>query len=334
MTFLCNTTISKEQTSHIYNFHQYATLQKTGLYNRAVDINSFPIFNSTNYSERPCLYTSGLCKGSVTIEAAIGFPIFFLVTLSLLYIINIMYIQTTLQIALDEAVRNASQTAYITAEFYSLSTEKQSQSIDDDSSILENIGASALSIAYLRDAFLTDEIEQILDNSPIIGGSSGISFSSSSIDLSAYIADIILTYTVSIPFIPDEIFSLTLSNRCYVRLYTGKDMAKEQTVADTYVYYTTTGKVYHFNRYCRYLLNYTEAARYLDISRELLPCTMCNTILLEKLKEDNPVVYVTQSNFCYHTTLECQSFTGMVFRRDHSSLDDNDRICEECLKGK
>lgn len=333
MTFLRNATINKKQTGTIYNFQQTVTLHTAGLSDRAVDINSFAISNSTYYSERPCLYTSVNYKGSITIEAAIGFPIFFFVILSLIYIINIMYVQTSLQIALEETVRNASKAAYITSQFYSLTSEEQSDAVAKEPSLAEQLGTSALSIAYIHNAFLTDENKKLLDNSPVENGSDGISFLSSSLDLSSGIADIILSYTVSIPFIPDNIFSFKLSNRCYMRLYTGRDMDKEQTATDVYVYYTTTGRVYHFNRYCQYLLNYTEAVRFLDMDYQLVPCALCDTITLDRLKSDNPVVYTTESKYCYHTTLKCQSFTDMVFRRHYSSLEEDDDICELCLKG-
>ena len=253
MTFLRNATTLKNRTSYINKFHQYATLQGSGLCNRAVDSDSIPIIDSTHYKKRPCLYTSH--SGSITIEAALSLSIFILISLSLTYIINIMYLQTSLQIALEETVRDASGTAYITAEFYSLSAGEQSDAISKDSSVIENIGAKALSASYFRHSFLIDHNREILNNSCIKDGENGISFLSSSIDSTSDVADIILSYTVTIPFIPENLFSLNLTNRCYVRLYTGMDMSKEQTPSDVYVYYTVHGNVFHLNRYCRYLIN-------------------------------------------------------------------------------
>lgn len=333
MTFLRNSTTTKKQTGTTYKYMQYATLQTSGLHNRAVDFNSSSYSDSTHYSERLCLYTSSQYKGSITIEAAICFPIFLFAMLSFIYIINIMYVQTSLQFALEETVRNASKSAYITSKFYSLTLEEQTDAIAKDPSLAEQLGSSALTIAYMHSAFLTEENKKILDNSPVKNGSDGISFLSSTLDLTSGIADIILSYTVSIPFIPDNIFSFKLSNRCCVRLYTGRDMDKNQTASDTYVYYTTNGRVYHFNRYCQYLLNYTEAIRYLELGYRLVPCVLCDELTTDQLKSENPVVYTTESEHCFHTTLKCQAFTGMVFRRHYSSLDDDDDICEKCLKG-
>ena len=55
----------------------------------------------------------------------------------------------------------------------------------------------------------------------------------------------------------------------------GKELAKKQTPVDIYVYYTSYGKVFHFNRYCQYLLNYTEAIRYSKRDFLLNSCVQC-----------------------------------------------------------
>lgn len=340
MAFLGDATISKKQIRHINKQFINATLQNTNLYNKAIDINSFPIINSIH-----CLKRSSLCtsypiskntklKASVTVEAALAFPIFFFVVMSLIYIMNIMYIQTTLQIALEDTVRTVSDDAYVSTKFYSLSVSDQINALDKDSSIVEDLGAKVISATYLKNVFLTDKMKSMLDSSPIYNGSDGISFLYTAIDLNANIADVVLTYNLTIPFIPKDIASFTLANRCYIHLFTGTEMTKEQTSADTYVYYTTTGSVYHFNRFCKYLLDYTEATNYLNINNQLTQCALCKTLTLEELQEQNPIVYVTQSKYCYHTTLKCQSFTSMVFRMHTSSLEENANICKECLKGK
>lgn len=254
--------------------------------------------------------------------------------MSLLYIINIMYLQTTLQIALEETVRNASKAAYITNEFYAMSAEDQQDVADKEPSIISKLGTSVLTSSYLHSSFLTEKNKELLDNSPIKNGSNGISFMESSIDLNNGTADIIMSYEVSIPFIPDKLLSFNLVNRCYIHLYTGLDMAREQTPDDFYVYYTVTGQVFHTYKYCRYLLNYTDAIPYLNISGIECPCKLCCKDTLETLQEENKIVYITENGAVFHTSLKCSSFTGNVFRVHYSSLDESDKICEQCLKGK
>ena len=99
-----------------------------------------------------------------------------------------------------------------------------------------------------------------------------------------------MSYEVSIPFIPDKLLSFNLVNRCYIHLYTGLDMAREQTPDDFYVYYTVTGQVFHTYKYCRYLLNYTDAIPYLNISGIECPCKLCCKDTLETLQEENKIV--------------------------------------------
>lgn len=336
MTFWRNATIktNRKQTDNKKSKRHYATLRNPGLYKRAIDTNSLLCISSIHYKERPCLYASENLRGSITVEASVCFPIFFLIIMSLLYIINVMYIQTTLQIALEETVRNASKTAYITSEFYSLSADKQEEAAHNNPSFLEEIGTSLLSSSWLHAAFLTDENRRILDNSPVKGGADGISFMQSSFDLSNNTADIILSYTVSIPFIPEKILSFNIANRCYVRLYRGLDMSSEQSPDDFYVYHTTSGNVYHTNRYCMYLLNYSDAMPFREISRTLSQCRLCGDDTTDLLEKDNRIVYITNSGQVYHTTLKCPSFTQDVFRIHYSALRDSDEICEHCLKGK
>lgn len=336
MTFWRNATIkaNRKQTENNNLKRHYAALRNHGLYKRAIDTNSSPCISSIHYKERSCLYASENLRGSITVEASVCFPIFFIIIMSLLYIINVMYIQTTLQIALEETVRHSSKAAYITSEFYSLSSDRQEDAVSNNPSLFEEIGASVLSSSWLHAAFLTDENRRILDNSPVKDGSGGISFLQSSFDLSNNTADIILSYTVTIPFIPEKILNFNMVNRCFVRLYSGLDMSKEQSCDDFYVYHTSTGNVYHTNRYCMYLLNYSDAVPFRDISRTLFQCRLCGDDTIDSLEDNNPIVYITNSGQVYHTTLKCPSFTGDVFRIHYSALSNSDQICEHCLKGK
>lgn len=334
MTFLRNVTLNSKQCNNVKIYQQQTTLPKHSLSEQVIDIDCTPGINSINYKKRPCPYASLKLSGSITIEASICLPIFIFSMLAIIYLINIMYLQTTLQIALEETVREASKTAYITAEFYSMTTNEQADAISADPSIAESLGGKMLSAAYFLQAFLTEENRSILDNSPVKNGSKGISLFSSSIDLSENTADIVLSYTVTIPFVPEKIFSLNMVNHCNVRLYTGKDMSKEQKEDDFYVYYTSSGSVFHTNRYCQYLYNYTEAVRFLEMESQLAQCQICGKVTIEWLRENNPIVYTTMTKACYHLSLDCYAFTDLVFRVPYSSLDEDDKICEQCLKGK
>ena len=337
MTFLHNKTKLKNQTKPYSQKYFIGSLPTTSFDSSAVEFYSNPIINSINYSGRPYLYTSitpsNTLKGSLTIEASISIPLFMIVISVLISITSALYLQLSMQIALEETVRQASKTAYISNLFLSLDEEYQ-QTISSNSIIMDNITTSLLSAAYLKTVFTKEDNENLVNSPMIINGNKGLHFYSSSIDLDEGIADIILSYKVKLPFLPENIFNFSLTNRCYIRLYTGKELAKKQTATDTYVYFTSHGSVFHFNRYCQYLLNYTDANNYKSLSPDISKCARCVTITTEQLKEQNPIVYITKSQEFFHTSLNCPTFTGDVFRTAYSSLNDSDKICQQCLKGK
>jgi hypothetical protein len=238
-----------------------------------------------------------------------------------------------MQLTLEETVRAASKSAYISTLFLRLDEEEQEKICTEDSSITENLTISFISSSFLKKEFIKENDK--IANCPLIkNGEKGVSFLSSSIDLDEGIADIVVNYQVNLPFIPHKLFHLNLSNRCYIHLYTGKELVKEQSVANTYVYYTSYGRAFHFNRYCQYLLDYTEATNYRSINYYILGCRECVNISKKQLEDSNPIVYITQSKHCFHLSLKCPGFTGNVFRTHYSSLDKDDKICQKCLEGK
>ena len=336
------------------------TLPTTSQNHTAVEFYYNPNIDSINYSERSYLYassyfhkkTNSSCilttnksnhrhsltaiklNGSLTIEASIAFPIFILASFAVISIISIIYLQLSMQLALEETVRQTSKTAYISSLFLSLDEDSQNTVSNEDSSITENLTASVISSAHLKNQFVNEENKKMINNPLIINGENGISFLSTSIDLDEGIADVVITYKAKLPFIPESFFSFNLSNRCYIHLYTGKELSKKQTAADTYVYFTSHGSVFHFNKYCQYLLDYTEAIRYKNLNVLLNPCKKCVDTTIDYLYSTNPIVYTTEQNYCYHTSLSCPAFTGDVFRISYSTLNEDNQLCQKCLEGK
>lgn len=347
MTFLFN---KKTHRAMHFLYKNSGTLPVHSSIKKANKNHVSNIINSNYYSERPYLYSSSKgrlnlrdrlnlktklnLKGSLTIEAAIGFPIFIIVVFAVISFISAMYIQLSMQIALEETVRGASKTAYISSIYANLSKEEKNTLENSSNSMVKTFGTSLLSASYLHKSFINEENKKLL-NSPLIkNGEKGISFLASSIDLDEGIADVIINYQINLPFIPENFFHLNMTNRCYVHLYTGKELAQKQSQVDTYVYYTTYGKVFHFNRYCQHLLNYTEAVRYTKRSPVLNSCLQCVDKTSDLLRKEDPIVYVTKTKYCYHLSLNCPSFTGNIFRIKYSSLKKDDKICEKCLEGK
>lgn len=358
MTFLHNKTNLRIKENYSHKINYIGTLPINSFDSLAVEFYSNPIINSAVYSERPYLYTSNVSnnvlsysdtysneastnkvaannlKGSLTIEAAISIPIYMMLISVLISITSILYLQLSMQIALEETVRKSTKTAYISSLFLSLDEDQQQTVKKSDDSIIENITTSLLSATYLTTVFTGEKNKKLVNSPMIINGKNGINFYSSSIDFNEGIADIILNYKVKLPFLPEKFFHFNLTNRCYIHLYTGKPLAKKQAPVDYYVYFTSHGNVFHFNRYCQYLLDYTDAVAYKKLEPDISPCARCTSESTDHLKYENPIVYITKSREFFHVSLNCPTFTGDVFRTSYSSLDDSDKICEKCLKGK
>ncbi len=357
MTFWDNATKSNSQTDSLYQdiYANRHTFRAYSLTDRAVDCSVISNSSSTHYAQRSYLYASPEASGSVTIEAAIAVPIFIFFLTALIWIMNIMYIQLTLQIQLEESARQLSQTAYTAyMAYYTLSDDSNEEdddeadvnstdsatdySTDNNTSgadILKNIGLTALSVSAIQNTFMTNDMKTFLDNSSINKGSSGVSFLSSQIDYDAGIVDLIVTYQANIPFVPDSLCSLKLSNRCYFHLYTGEELSKEQQGNTIYLYYTTYGQVFHTNRYCQYLLNYSRVIPFNEVDFSIYQgCLYCAEDDLDNYQKENPMAYITESGYAYHLSLSCQTFTESVFRVAYSTMPEDKKICSQCLKGK
>ena len=332
MTLSNNTTISTAQARCTLKQTKQSidTFRASSLTHRAVDNSNVSNSLSTHYSTRPYLYTSNKYKGSITLEAAIALPIFIFFFTTLLSVMNAMYIQLSLQIQLEETARTISKTVYNTYTTHLVLNDDK-----DDDTTYADLNLAILSIATIQNTFLDSDMKNFLDNSSVHKGSKGINFLSSNIDADKGFVDLVLTYSVKIPFVPKNIATINLSNRCYLHLYMGESLSKELESENTYVYCTVYGQVYHTNKYCQYLLNYSKATSFNQIDLAMYQtCLSCVDMDLSQLKSANPIVYTTDKGYAYHTSLECSTFTGSVYRLLYSALPKNKKICTQCFKGK
>lgn len=341
MVFLDDSTIKFHQVAKILTtICIIATLQIGNLFHRAVGYQAISVNKPINRPRRSYLCTSkdkkdNKVSGSITLEAAIALPIFIVFFIALISIINIMYLQLTIQIQLEETARNLSKTGYASNVFYSLSKEDQQAVLSEDKSLIYHIGSAIVTIETVRQLFLDEEISSFLDNSSVLNGADGLNFLSTSLDLKNSSIDLVVTYTVTIPFIPKDLISINLANRCYVRLYMGKKLSDAKASDDMFVYYTSKGKAYHLDKYCKYLLNYSDISPFNSIDLSLYqPCKLCVDIDYDYLKKHNIPVYTCLHGYAYHTTLSCPSFTGLVYRVPYSPQTHDGNICKHCLKGK
>lgn len=237
-----------------------------------------------NSTEKTSAFTS--LKGSITVEAALALPVFFFAVLCLLYLFEIMAIQTAVYSGVQYAGKIAMQ------EGYPLSVIVPG-SIEED--IVNAIGADRL------------------DRSIVVGGSAGIDCSRSYMSPRTGIGKIVADYKVSIPVPIFFIREIERTESIRIKAWTGYEKEVFGGLDSETVYITETGLVYHQDYHCTYLelsirmvnasevnaLRNTDGAKY-------YACRLCHG------GESNHV-YLTDNGNKYHGSLSCSGLKRTVY---------------------
>ena len=252
-------------------------------------------------------------NGSITIEAAIALPLFAFCIISVMYLINVLYIQSTLQMHLENMARTITSYSCIT-------TGLDVKLTDDESSIAEKVIFDSAGAIAVKTMFLTDEIKDFVDNTLIVDGSEGISFWGSSVTNTDKPLDIILSYKIRMPFLPSDYFSFDINQHCYFKAFSGRELYKNIFLRVNLVYVTQDGEVYHANKVCTYLGRFTTLRNLTELQKEkpdILPCTFCkhqtNLISIPTLVQSE-YVYVTEELDVYHYVEACPSLQRHLIR--------------------
>lgn len=229
-----------------------------------------------NKTERASAFTS---KGSITLEAALVLPLFFFAVLCLVYLLEMMAIQTSIRNALYSTGKDVAMQAYMSPVISTEAIEKR---------IVRTIG------------------EERLAKSMVVGGASGIDCRGSSSDWNTAVINLEVAYKLEVPVLMFRIPIISKEETLRIKGWTGYVEGGGGQVKDEIVYVTEHGIVYHKDMYCTYLELAIRA-----ISPESLgelrnqsggkyyPCESCG--------KNTPAVryYITDYGDRYHTTLEC-----------------------------
>lgn len=252
-------------------------------------------------------------NGSITIEAAIVLPLFVFCMVSIMYLINIIYIQTTLQMHLENMARTITSYSCITTGLDVTLT-------DDESSLVEKIIFDSAGAIAVETMFMTDEIKDFIDNTLIVDGSEGISFWGTSVTNTEQPLDICLSYKVRMPFIPSDSFSFDINQHCYFKAFNGRELYKNIFLRVNFVYVTKDGEVYHANKVCTYLGRFTSLRNLTELQKEkpgILPCTFCKhqtNLISRPTLGQSEYVYVTKELDVYHYVEACPSLQRNLIR--------------------
>lgn len=264
--------------------------------------------NKENHGKRASLYSTE--KGSFTIEAAIVLPMFLLIIISIMYFIVIMNIQFNIQYKIEETARKIARQEYLTDDL------------------------PGYSLVTLRGDILTSDFINYLNTTSIIDGADGVSLIMSSVNSKKAIFDIVLSYKIRIPLVPDEAVVLPFIQRCRFKTWTGSKISKDET-EDEMVFITETGQVYHTNRDCTHLKLSIKKCPTKDLEDMrnhnggiYHKCSICkNTQPL-----DPDYIYITNEGDRWHNSTECSGLKRTIKEIKASEIGAR-KLCSRCKGG-
>lgn len=288
----------------------------------------------------PRLKTKKL-KAGISLEAAIVTSVFMFATLAVVSVLCILNLQNSIQIVLENTGREIAQNIYYAEEFKDTLNENDAlkkvndallQSNDGkvDEGALEKIDEAAFDI-YVYGKFVSTLGTKYINDSYILGGVAGLDFSKSKLDEENGTVDIILDYTIEIPFVPTYAGIISDRKRVCVKAWNGTDITKDSKI----VYITEDGNVYHTLKECSHInVNVTKATygqleSLRNSSGEIYDkCKYC-----KKTKyTDASVIYITKYGDSYHSSLSCGGISRSAIAIDIKQIGSR-KLCKDCEKG-
>lgn len=253
-------------------------------------------------SERVSVFTSR--KGSITVEAAIAVPIFFLAVVCLLYLMEMMAVQTAARSGLQYAGKRAAQECAIKPFMQTKQLEKD---------VVEGIGADRL------------------ERSIVEGGSAGIDCSHSQMSIRTGIANLQAEYRIRVPIPMFSIPTITCGVELKIKVWTGYEKEGFGDQQKETVYITETGMVYHRDYHCAYLdLTIKSVSNgQLDTLRnssggKYHPCEHCHPA-------NAGSVFITNYGNRYHSSVLCSGLKRTVYAIPVSEAAGKG-VCSKCGK--
>ena len=255
-------------------------------------------------SERVSVFASR--KGSITVEAAIAVPIFFLAVVCLLYLMEMMAVQTAVRSGLQYAGKRAAQE-------YAIKPFMQTKQLEKE--VVEGIGADRL------------------ERSIVEGGSAGIDCSHSQMSIRTGIANLQAEYRIRVPIPMFSIPMITCGVELKIKAWTGYEKEGFGDQQKETVYITETGMVYHRDYHCAYLdLTIKSVSNgQLDTLRNSSggKYKICERCCHGITPQDGEEVYITIYGDRYHKSRTCSGLKRTI-REIMLSQVGNRAPCSKC----
>ncbi|MFA9463510.1 MAG: TadE/TadG family type IV pilus assembly protein [Velocimicrobium sp.] len=247
-------------------------------------------------------------KGSITVEAAMGLPIFMFFFLGISYLICIISLQYSIQTALSNTANQMSLGGYFDAD-------KKSNLV-------------------IQMAFNLNLEKEYLGKNCISGGivSLGESYYEGN-DLT-----LVANYKIKIPAPIWNTLPFHITQIARTRLFVGRDKRKENENSNEdkdirYVFITDTGKVYHESENCSHLRRVIETVEKDALSKKrneaggkYYPCELC---LKKKKGQVFTTFYITADGDRYHCSKECSGLKRTIKKVPYESVK-TWRACKRC----
>lgn len=294
-------------------------------------LNDTPVVNKSPQICKERAFPAALKKkGSLTIEAALSLPIFLFFAIAVFYFLMIIFLQSDIQLHMEETARSMGKQAYLLERLDGLTINEEE--IDAETKGLLAAGFNPL---VIKTSILKKDLSNKIDSSRIAGGSGGFYTYHSNYDEEEGILDIVTHYNYRIPFLPGNMGQVKLSQRCRSHVWVGRELRKQaggkeadQKEVKT-VYVTEYGTVYHLSEDCHYLDLSIHSVSAGDIAGarnanggKYYPCSCAKHTL-------SGSYYVTDYGTNYHADLSCSGLKRTIREVDISEVG-NLHACPKC----
>lgn len=245
-------------------------------------------------------------KGSMTVEAALGFTLFLFFMALMAAPLSVMDTRRQVQAGLEAEGERIAQYAYAAADFAEIG----------ESGLLTDLSRSGLLSGLSREA-VCRTVENRVKTAEGTGRAVDFSAAKSRILEDGETIDLIVDYAIRLPFPVFFLDEIPQQARCIRRAWTGKDGLGAEGSGrgdeeNEIVYMGKDGSRYHRSRTCHYLYNDLRAVSAAEVKdlrsqsgNRYRPCAVCGGL-------GGTVVYVMPSGESYHFRKDCSSIAAYV----------------------
>ena len=245
-------------------------------------------------------------KGSMTVEAALGFTLFLFFMALMAAPLSVMDTRRQVQAGLEAEGERIAQYAYAAADFAEIG----------EPGLLSDLSRSGLLSGLSREA-VCRTVENRVKTAEGTGRAVDFSAAKSRILEDGETIDLIVDYAIRLPFPVFFLDEIPQQARCIRRAWTGKDGLGAEgrgrgDEENEIVYMGRDGSRYHRRRTCHYLYNDLRAVSAAEVKdlrsqsgNRYRPCAVCGGL-------GGTVVYVMPSGESYHFRKDCSSIAAYV----------------------